>query len=462
MAMFQTLSFDRYVVILGNGEANAIFGGAASDVFFGLAGDDNLVSGAGEDILFGDPGNNRMAADDGADWLLEGGSAADTMTGGAGDYELIGGDGNDRLDGGAGHDAIDGGPGDDVLIGGVGPDAFAMRPDGGRDVVEDFQAGPGMFDHLVFIGTTAELLDFRAGEDGVTISWNTGASSVLLKGVGLGDLAQDDIIFNEGRQLVRLAEPGNGASAGTQVDQGQGVSAAASGGHVQAGAGGVAAAPPGGSANVQWLYFEGYRVSVGTGGADRIIGDDACDKIWGLAGDDVIDGGDRDNNLFGGAGNDTLAGGSEIDQIDGGDGDDLLAGGGGEDALKGGDGSDRLEAGSGHDMVDGGIGDDMLIGGVGADVFIVGPASGHDIVADFDAGPGAFDHLAFRALRADNLTVQEIGGSVLISWSGGTASITLDGVAAEDLAQDDFMFVEAPDLMPGLIATGRLTEDALA
>jgi len=458
---FQTLSFDHYVVTLGNAEANAILGGEAENASFGLDGDDHVDGGAGDDILFGDPGNNRLIGGTGADYL-EGGSSADDLAGGDGEDDLIGGDGADRLDAGAGHGTLDGGPGDDVLIGGAGPDAFIVRPGNGHDVIEDFQAGPGMFDHLALIGITPAELSFRAGAEGVTIAWNAGGSSVLLKGVALGDLAQDDFMFNEGRQVIGLVETDAGMFAATRLGPEPGVVAIVSNGDARTADIGVASTPPGDSANIETIFFQGYRVAVGTPGTDRITGDEACDKIWGRAGDDVIDGGGHDNNLFGDAGNDTLRAGIGVDQLDGGDGDDDLTGGDGENTLNGGRGNDRLVSGSGHDMIDGGTDDDVMTGGAGADAFMVNPNSGHDIVEDFDAGPGAFDHLALMNLRAEDLTLDEVEDGVRVSWNDGKGSILLKNVALDDLAQDDFMFVEAPDFVSGLTATELLTADLLA
>lgn len=459
---FQTLSFDHDVVTLGNAEANAIFGGEARNAFFGLDGDDRLGSDGGEDILFGDAGNDRLTGGAGADHM-EGGPGDDDLTGGDGEDDLIGGEGDDRLDAGAGHESLDGGPGDDTLIGGAGPDAFVVRPESGHDVVEDFKAGPGMFDHVALIDITADELRFRESDEGVTISWNDGGSSILLRGVALSDLAQDDFMFNEGRQLIRL-EGGDGEFRAARIEPEQGTTAGRSDGSDDRGAAdaGGDVAPRSGPADIETIFFEGYRVSVGTTGADRITGDEACDKIWGRAGDDVIDGGGRDNNLFGDAGNDTLRAGSGVDQLDGGDGDDDLTGGDGENTLNGGRGSDRLMSGSGHDMIDGGMDDDVMTGGAGADAFMVNPNSGHDIVEDFDAGPGAFDHLALMDLRAEDLTLDEVEDGVRVSWNDGKGSILLRDVALDDLAQDDFMFVEAPDFVSGLTATEPLTADMLA
>ncbi len=107
------------------------------------------------------------------------------------------------------------------------------------------------------------------------------------------------------------------------------------------------------------------------------------------------------------------------------------------------DGNDVLYAGAGHDMLDGGRGDDVLNGGDGADAFIVGPDTGNDIVSGgFDAGPGAFDHIAFRDITPDEVTVADVSGGVLVSWQTdqGDGSILLQGLTRSQMAQDDFMW----------------------
>ncbi|USQ74610.1 hypothetical protein NF552_25250 (plasmid) [Roseomonas mucosa] len=126
----------------------------------------------------------------------------------------------------------------------------------------------------------------------------------------------------------------------------------------------------------------------------------------------------EDDNLTGDAGNDTLDGGMGQDHLVGGAGDDQLFGGDQADNLMGEDGKDTLYAGAGHDMLEGGGGDDVLNGGDGADAFIVSPDSGNDVVTGgFDAGPGAFDHIAFRDITPDEVTMADTTGGVLVSWT---------------------------------------------
>ena len=151
----------------------------------GGKGNDRLSGGMGEDHLVGGVGNDR----------LSGGDAADT---------LMGGDGNDYLNEGAGHGDLEGGRGNDVLVGGLGADAFMISSDSGHDVINDFRAGVGMFDHLAVMDIQPEQLRFQDTPEGVVISWLTenGGGSVLLEGVKKTDLAQDDFMFADDRHLI--------------------------------------------------------------------------------------------------------------------------------------------------------------------------------------------------------------------------------------------------------------------
>src|SRR3546814_8379455 len=116
---------------------------------------------------------------------------------------------------------------------------------------------------------------------------------------------------------------------------------------------------------------------------------------------------------------DLLRGDDGSDWIDGGDGNDRLSGGLMADALHGGRGRDYLDAGAGHDMLEGAEGNDIYVGGTGADAFIVDRNSGDDVVLDFTAGPGSFDHVALLDISADELIINDTDAGVLIAWDGG-------------------------------------------
>ena len=128
----------------------------------------------------------------------------------------------------------------------------------------------------------------------------------------------------------------------------------------------------------------------------------------------------------------------------------------------GGKSNDYLDAGAGHDMIEGEQGNDTIVGGTGADAFIVAPDSGNDVVRDFEAtglAQGAFDHIALRDIRPDQVTVADTAQGVLVSWNLDAdttpeGSVLLQGVAKADLRQSDFMFIDEPGFVDGISTVG--------
>lgn len=399
---------------------NIEFGRGQSDALIGAGMDDALWGGRGNDVAFGGGGMDE----------LDGGDGSDILFGGAENDGLTGGDGRDVLDEGAGHGDLEGGRGDDVLIGGTGADAFVFDPNSGDDVIYDFRAGPGMFDHLVMRDIDPEELRFEETGAGTRISWNDGKASVLLAGVAKSELAQDDFMFPEDRQLLLPGDP-----ADTRLEA---VSYAKNeGGNVSA------PAVNGNTAPAVDYEFDEFNVQYGGAGGDTFQATADRDVYFGLGGADRLYGGAEDDHLDGGDGNDVLDGGDGQDALKGGAGADALYGGMMADNLMGEEGNDRLFAGAGHDMLEGGRGDDQLNGGDGADAFIVRPDSGNDvIVGGFDAGPGAFDHIAFIDILPGQVKVEDTSGGVLVSWDTdqGDGSVLIQGITTSQMAQDDFMF----------------------
>ena len=414
-------TFDDYTLYIGNDQMNRYPGSDHMDFVFGRAGNDRLLGGDHDDDLLGGRGNDRLMGAAGMDHL-DGGRGNDRLFGGAEMDGLRGAEGNDYLDEGAGHGDLEGGPGNDILVGGLGADAFMVDPDSGHDVIKDFKAGPGMFDHLALRNIAPEELRFEDTEAGVLISWNGGESSVLLEGVFKQDLAQDDFMFTENPALIPV-----GGFEATEAQLSNSPDSF------------IFASQTNSSHSRDTYRFDEFRVEIGTEQADSFGGTGARDYFIGLGGDDQLSGGEGDDDLQGDAGNDILRGEGGMNRLAGGEGDDELYGGDMSDTLMGGEGSDYLAAGASHDMLDAGMGDDTLDGGGGADAFIVNPTSGNDVVAaGFTPGAGAFDHIAFINILPDQVTVADTAEGALISW--GTGSILLQGIAETELVQDDFMF----------------------
>lgn len=451
-------NFDQYTIAVGASAPDRFQGGATRDYFWGRAADDRLAGAGGDDVLYGGKGNDVLTGGMGVD-RLEGGMGNDKAYGGMMDDMLMGGDGNDFLDEGAGHGDLDGGAGNDTLVGGPGPDAFEFEPGSGNDVIRDFTAGPGMFDHLALNNLRWEDLTITQESTGTVVSWEGG--SVLLEGVKKTDLAQDDFMFAQQPDLP----PGVRAPFGPTPER---PSPSSDG-------------PPIGSSTLSAdqksfdakaddaldhrglsFSFDEFKGSVGTAKNDVLAGGGTMDNVFGRGGNDKLAGGANDDVLNGDAGNDTLGGGAGADHLDGGMGNDKLAAGDGNDMLMGGDGKDLLDGGAGHDMLDSGMGNDTLRGGTGADAFIVSPTSGNDVVLDFEAtgkAQGAFDHVAFNDINADDLAISESCKGTLISWDvnddgRSEGSILLQGVEMADLRQSDFMFGDEPQFVPGIDTYG--------
>ena len=429
-------NFDGYRLFIGAKKDDRDPGTGRMDIAFGRDGDDRLSGQGMDDDLLGGKGDDQLTGAAGMDHL-DGGRGNDRLLGGAEADALRGDDGNDYLDEGAGHGDLEGGKGNDTLVGGLGADAFVVDRDSGHDVIKDFVPGRGMFDHLALRGIMPEELRFKDTDKGVLISWAEGKGSVLLEGVFKNDLAQNDFMFTDDRYLLQPTSADASRLSGVSFakDEGGDFSAPRSGRN------------DGGD---DAFRFDEFHVKTGTSHGDTFQGTSKRDFYFGLGGDDKLYGADGDDDLAGDAGNDILEGGAGMDHLKGGAGGDKLYGGAQADNLMGEDGSDYLSAGAGHDMLEGGRGDDRLHGGDGADAFIVAPDSGNDVVVGgFDAGPGAFDHVAFRDILPNQVKVEngvrDGAGGVRVSWdvSGdgrADGSIFLAGLSESRMSQDDFMF----------------------
>lgn len=209
---------------------------------------------------------------------------------------------------------------------------------------------------------------------------------------------------------------------------------------------------------------------------DRFIGSDAHDVFRGLAGDDVISGGDgrdqvrydRDARYGGtdGVDVDLLAGtaidgfgdtdtllsiqdvrGSDnLDKIRGSNANNTLEGLKGGDKLYGLKGNDVLDGDEGKDRLDGGYGNDILTGGSASDLFVFAHRFGNDTITDFNTA-GTKEKIvlrkvaeitSFNDLARSHLSENANGDAVITASAGNT--ITLEGVSADALQANDFLF----------------------
>ena len=202
------------VHINGHGGDDVLHGSLANDVIKGGRGDDVLVDLSGENLLRGGRGNDVIdlgvwsdestakggRGDDvltssNGDDELRGGRGDDYLYGNRGDDFLEGNRGDDHLFGGDGQDRLRGSAGDDVLTGGMDADLFVFRVDqAGHDRITDFDVYEDM---IAFrdLGNGYAALEFASSDDGLSITWGSDAQSILLEGIELNFLTEDQFLF---------------------------------------------------------------------------------------------------------------------------------------------------------------------------------------------------------------------------------------------------------------------------
>jgi serralysin len=126
---------------------------------------------------------------------------------------------------------------------------------------------------------------------------------------------------------------------------------------------------------------------------------------------------------------------------------------------------DVIDAGSGYDMSEGGMRSDTIRGGASVDAFMVMPDSGHDIVLEFetkDAAQGAFDHIAFMDIMADQVSVSDTSTGARIAWdingdSTSEESVLLQGITLPICASLTSCLIRSQRSSSGLVQSARAT-----
>ncbi|WP_371396432.1 calcium-binding protein [Fretibacter rubidus] len=118
-----------------------------------------------------------------------------------------------------------------------------------------------------------------------------------------------------------------------------------------------------------------------------------------------------------------------------------LDGDNGNNTLQGTDSDDVINGQGGDDVMNGGAGDDALTGGAGADQFVFGRNGGTDTVRDFTLGEDliVLDYGPYLQWSDITENMTDFGTYVVIDMGGGTR-IQIDGVGADDLSLDNFVF----------------------
>lgn len=433
---------DANHAVLGTDGADLLHGTDANDHIDGRAGTDTMIGGAGNDSYVVDRSDDVVA--EGADGGIDGVrslAAAFTLPDHVENLTLMGpggqaGTGNalgNRIIGGAGDDVIDGGDGNDFLMGGVGNDRFVLRRGTGRDTIADFQAGTGAGDVVVLDGYGLGGFDqVRArleqyGDDSILAL--PAGDVVVFRDLAVGAFAADDFAFSGPPPAPRPVWSPE--------------------------------APPLPPSGVQYSR-------TGTGGNDTLAGDGRNDFLDGSGGVDTLVGGrghdvhvvDQPGDTIverPGEGIDTVQSWSRAYTLP----DDVehlsllasYAQSGTGNAL-----ANRIAGSGGNDTLNGGAGDDWLTGRGGNDLFVFQPGTGHDVVTDFNAGPGPGDQVrlegygitGFAMVQAAMTAVGE--GTVLTLPNGD--SVLFQGVPPDRFAMDDFGFSGAANRAP-VVGAGR-------
>jgi Ca2+-binding RTX toxin-like protein len=253
---------------LGSGLDNVMTGNNLNNSLWGFEGNDTLSGGDGNDVLYAGGSNTgrgiiEHTPSDG-DNYLDGGNGDDSLYGGWGKDTLLGGAGNDYLSGYMGNDSLEGGAGNDYLRGGFDYDAGDDNDylDGGDG--NDTLIGDYGNDTLIG-GTGNDSMEGGLGNDWYYVD-------------SRGDVITENL--NEGSDTV--------------------------------------------ISSVSYVLGNNLETLVLTGTANRGIGNNLDNTIYGI---------NQASVLQGRAGNDAIYAGSGNDNINGNEGNDTLSGGNGNDTL---------------------------------------------------------------------------------------------------------------------------------
>ncbi|HZO47797.1 MAG TPA: calcium-binding protein [Xanthobacteraceae bacterium] len=180
---------DGWDQIYGDQGDDLLYGNEGDDIIFGYEDDDTLIMGSGDDFGIGGEGEDIVEGEEGAD-ELHGHEDDDLLDGGAGDDLLFGDEGDDRIILGAGNDFTLGGTGNDTFV-------FASQP--GGDTIGDFTGGAGASDVIELSGlgisTYVQLQTYMSEWNGTTYIEFDQNNYIVLEGVTISSLSQDDFIF---------------------------------------------------------------------------------------------------------------------------------------------------------------------------------------------------------------------------------------------------------------------------
>ncbi|WP_395059704.1 calcium-binding protein [Polaromonas sp.] len=432
----------------GNAQANKLTGNSGANTLTGGAGDDRLTGGLGADQMLGGEGDDLYEVDNTADVVTEfAGEGVDTVeasvtytlasevenviltglaaidgTGNALNNLLQGNAGDNTLTGGAGNDTLNGMKGADTLIGGTGNDTYLFEDDVDT-IVEELDAGRDTLISRLSASLAANV------EDGVLLGSATHLTGNELSNVLTGNNAANTLDGGTGADVLMGGKGNDIYLVDSQADTV--VENAAEGSDTIQSSVSYSLGD-----NVEHLTLTGNaEAGMGNELNNKLTGNAGSNKLWGGAGNDEIDGGAGADILFGGLGNDKYW----VDSSD-----DLVV----ENADEGTDtvyasvsyaltdnverltltGSDNINAigNAGNNRLEGNAGNNILFGGLGNDTYVFGRGSGHDIIANFDAGKPSGDMVQLGAGIVDaDISMLRQGNDLVLSINGTADQLTV-------------------------------------
>jgi len=410
-----------------------ITGGTGADEVITVEGQFNDVdSGYGLEAIEFSDGEIWTLNDIIGNTVVEGTSSDDTLDGQSGFGETFNaGAGADTVNGNAGDDTITGGYGADNLNGGAGNDTYIWSRADGDDIVNDAGSAVAELDTLVL--TDVDMAD-------VIFSRVDGSDDLIIT------------ISGTGGGVITVADQFENSASGKGIEEIEFADGVWSIDEIEA------------ATTVSDDEFD--QLLTGNSGFDEhFLGKSGWDTINAGAGNDILDGGNGKDTLNGGDGVDTAtyenasqgvavdlsvataqvgnSGGqevgdvlSDIENISGSAYGDTLTGDDNANILWGNDGADTLSGGAGYDQLFGGAGNDTLTGGADYDEFVFAVGDGADTITDFE---DSLDQMVVEGLTFADLTITQSGADTVIDLGSGT-TVTLNGIDATLIDQDDFLF----------------------
>ncbi|WP_264045160.1 Calx-beta domain-containing protein [Methylobacterium flocculans] len=415
-----------------------ITGTVGDDVLQGTDGSDLIDGGLGSNAMYGGKGDDGYVVDNVGDTIVElPGEGYDWVTSTLATYTLpdnvegltirrdsgataIGNSLNNRLIGGIGNDVLEGRGGNDILIGGGGKDIFVFYPESGSsaDSIMDFRPGIGgdvvrLID-LGFMSFASIQAGLRDYSEGAVLTLPSG-DTILFRGVLSEKLTAENFEFSGALASRPIWNPYE---------------------------------PPVGP-NLKTAYFggtPGNDVLVGTDRDDTLEGNGGADKMSGGKGNDtyVVDSNSASVTEKTGEGIDTIV--SYVNSY-------ILPSNVENLVLKKADGqigqgnelNNRITGGNGADTLIGAGGNDFLTGGGGSDTFFFSAGSGHDVIADFQAGPGLGDlvqlqNYGFTSFNHIKSYMTQYDEGVVLRMPGHDDTILFRGLKISSFVADDFKF----------------------